>query len=55
MSLDRRSCAAASPAGDLARLALGDAFLSRRATGGLLQDGAAPQRRAVRFSAPPLS
>jgi hypothetical protein len=24
-------------------------FRSRRATGGLLQDGAAPQRRAVRY------
>jgi hypothetical protein len=26
-----------------------DVQLSRRATGGLLQDGAAPQRRAVRL------
>jgi len=50
MSFDGRSCAAALPAGDFARRrALDEVFLSRRATGGLLRDGAALQRRAVRF------
>jgi len=39
-----------APSRDLARRrALDEVFLSRRATGGLLRDGAALQRRAVRF------
>jgi hypothetical protein len=57
VSLDGQACGPAVPQQGPATGAQfpGDAFLSRRATGGLLQAGAAPQRRAGRFLVPPLT